>query len=559
MMKNIRIGDVLIAEGYATEAQIADAIAVQKNDPAKRRLGQILLDNRIINEDQMLQALATRLNVKYVTLINFPIEINAVARIPKQVASKYTVIAIAENESQVTVALNDPLDFYAIEDVRSIVNKPLNIILCKRAEIEKLIAYWYSELDAHNAAKSANEAVENVSTVNIEDLSTNPDDTPVVTLVNSILLKAHNAGASDIHIEPFDKHTSVRVRIDGQILDYLTLSSALHSLIVSRIKILSSLDIAEKRLPQDGHFRTRLNNVELNVRVSILPTIYGEKAVLRFLSLNTTLDHSETYGMSVTDYNKISDILQSPHGIIYITGPTGSGKTTTLYMILERLAQKNVNISTIEDPVERNLERINQTQTNVQAGLTFESGLRSLLRQDPDVIMVGETRDNETASIAVSAALTGHLVLSTLHTNDAVSAIVRLQDMGVEKYMIANSLIGVVAQRLAKKICPYCKTAYQPTQEEIDLVGLPVTILHKGTGCNHCSDTGYKGRIAIHEILAIDPAVRSMVTRGMSVEQIQEQLLRDGKMQTLRQSLAKLVAEGVSTVEELLKLTYTVE
>lgn len=562
--KNVRIGDVLIAAGYATEEQISQAIATQKNDPAKRRLGRILIDSGVITEEQMLEALSKRLDIRFTSLENYPVELAAVSQIPKQVAQRYSMVAVSESDGFLTVALNDPLDFYAIEDVKSIVNKPLTVLLVKKAEIEKLIAYWYSELDARHAAKTANEAVTDADTVQLEDALTAADDTPVVTLVHSILLKAHSAGASDIHIEPFDKKTVIRVRIDGQILEYLTLSQALHSPVLSRIKVMSSLDIAERRLPQDGHFRTRLDGVELNVRVSVLPTIYGEKAVLRFLNMHTEIDRHETYGMAQAEYDKLCRILQTPHGVVYITGPTGSGKTTTLYMILERMSHMPMNISTIEDPVERNLERVNQTQTNVPAGLTFSKGLRSLLRQDPDVLMVGETRDTETAAVAVSAALTGHLVLSTLHTNNAVSAIVRLMDMGVEKYMIANSLTGIVAQRLAKKICPHCKEAYEASVEELALLNFPKDTqdslsLYKGSGCHHCSGTGYKGRIAVHEVLIVDAAVRAMISRGEPVETIGAYLAEAGKLNTLREGMTKLVLEGVSTVQELLKLTYSVE
>ncbi|MFR2405108.1 MAG: GspE/PulE family protein, partial [Eubacterium callanderi] len=296
-----------------------------------------------------------------------------------------------------------------------------------------------------------------------------------------------------------------------------------------------------------------------NIRTSVIPTVYGEKAVLRFLNQNTKLDHSGTFGMNDDNYARMRQILQSPHGIIYITGPTGSGKTTTLYMVLEMLSSKNVNICTIEDPVERNLDSINQTQVNNVAGLTFESGLRSLLRQDPDIIMVGETRDSETANIAVRAAITGHQVLSTLHTNDAVSTIVRLVDMEVEPYMVANSLTGVVAQRLVKKICPDCKEAYSPSEAERELLGRDVPVLYRGRGCHQCNHTGYKGRIAVHEILAIDKTIRNMISSQSPIEEVYEYVTAGHKTTSLRQSLAELVEQGVTSMEELLKVTYYVE
>ena len=323
------------------------------------------------------------------------------------------------------------------------------------------------------------------------DISEAADDTPIVTLLNSTLYKAHAAGASDIHIEPFEETTYFRIRVDGLIVDYLTLSVSLHNSLVARIKILAGMDIAEKRAPQDGHFRAKLQDIEINVRVSSLPTVYGEKIVMRFMGQGGALDNAGTFGMERDDYERVMDILQVPHGVVYITGPTGSGKTTTLYMIMEMLAKRHVNISTIEDPVERNLPRINQTQINPLAGLTFESGLRSILRQDPDIIMIGETRDSETASIGVRAALTGHLVMSSLHTNDSVSAIVRLLDMGVEDYLLANSLVGVVAQRLVKKICPFCREEYAPGENELRMLGgLRPESLARGKGCHNCNNTG---------------------------------------------------------------------
>jgi type IV pilus assembly protein PilB len=382
----------------------------------------------------------------------------------------------------------------------------------------------------------------------------------VVALINSMLYKAHAAGASDIHIEPFETITQVRIRVDGQIVDYTSLSQSLHSPITARIKILAGLDIAERRAPQDGHFRAKLEDIEINVRVSSLPTIYGEKLVLRFMNQSAELDHAKTFGMEEDDYAKVLRLLSVPHGLVYITGPTGSGKTTTLYMLMEYLSKRYVNIATIEDPVEKTLAKINQTQINPLAGLTFESGLRSILRQDPDIIMIGETRDSETATISVRAALTGHLVLSSLHTNDSVSAVVRLLDMGVEDYLLANSLVGVIAQRLVKKICPFCREEYEPSESELRaLAGARPEKLARGRGCHNCSNTGYKGRVAVHEVLTLDGALRNMIARKTHTEEMYAYLRERKLLKTLQQSLTKLVLERKTTVEELLKLTYFVE
>lgn len=558
-MKNIRIGDVLVGDGYISENQLQEALAYQKVDKSKR-LGAILVDYGYVTENQLLGALAKRLDLKVINLSQMEVDLEAASKIPKNIAHKYTLIPISIDNGHLIVVTNDPLDFYAIEDVRLITGMPVDSVLADRQSITKAIDSSYAEIEAKKAAVSANEMADTMEDVSvIEDLDAEGDDAPVVNLINTMLIKGYNAGASDVHIEPFEKKTNVRLRVDGLIVDYLTLASALHQSVIARIKILSNLDIAERRLPQDGHFRARIGGVEMNVRTSVIPTVFGEKAVLRFLNQNTKLDHSGTFGMDEFNYSRMRDILQSPNGVIYFTGPTGSGKTTTLYMILEMLAGKNVNICTIEDPVERNLESVNQTQVNNIAGLTFESGLRSLLRQDPDIIMIGETRDAETANIAVRAAITGHQVLSTLHTNDAVSTIVRLVDMGVEPYMVANSLVGVVAQRLVKKICPDCKEAYSPSEAELEILGHNIPVLYRGRGCHQCNNTGYKGRIAVHEIVGIDKNIRNLIATEAPIEQIYEYVSKGQKTISLRDSLVGLVRQGITSMEELLKVTYYVE
>jgi type IV pilus assembly protein PilB len=491
-----------------------------------------------------------------------PVDLEAVKKIPKAVASKHCLIAIAVSNTVLRVNINDPLNYYAIEDVKLITHMQIEVQVCNRAEITKAINEYYSELDTQKASVVANEAVAGqASAFAYVDISESADDTPVVTLLNSTLYKAHSAGASDIHIEPFEENTYVRIRVDGQIVDYLTLSASLHTSLVARIKILSSLDIAERRAPQDGHFRAKLQDIEINVRVSSLPTVYGEKIVMRFMSQSAVLDNAGTFGMERDDYEKMVAMLQVPHGIIYVTGPTGSGKTTTLYMIMEMLAKRFVNISTIEDPVERTLARINQTQINPLAGLTFETGLRSILRQDPDIVMIGETRDAETASISVRAALTGHLVMSSLHTNDSVSAIVRLLDMGIEDYLLANSLVGVLAQRLVKKICPFCIEEYEPSEAELRAVRAEIDPgrLVRGKGCHNCNNTGYKGRVAVHEILGIDGAIRDFITSRAPTAEIYAYVKENRKLKSLQTSLRKLVLERKTSVEELLRLTYFVE
>lgn len=553
-MKNIPIGEVLKEYGYISEAQLQEALIAQKQDRSKR-LGQHLIDLGFVSEKQVLTALSDKLNEPLIDLSTSRINVDAVARIPQNLAEKYGMIAIAEDNGRLQVVTSDPLNFYAIEDIRLVTGMNLFICLAEKADIKKTIDYYYAEIKAKNAASVANDNVNIFEFDETELFDAEEDETPVVKLLNSLLSRGYNAGASDIHIEPFEDKTLVRMRVDGQIIDYVTLAKNLHTSLVVRIKIVANLDIAEKRVPQDGHFVTKINDVEMNLRVSLIPTVYGEKAVLRYLNSNTPIDHANHFGMEESNYLKMSMMMEMPHGIIYITGPTGSGKTTTLYMILEALAKRQVNISTIEDPVERNLERINQMQVNTVAGLSFERGLRALLRQDPDIIMVGETRDAETAEISVRAAITGHLVVSTLHTNDAVSAIVRLQDMGIEPYMVANSLIGVVAQRLMRKICPHCKAKYKTTELEKQMLGEDIEYVYRGKGCHLCNNTGYKGREAVHEIIQVDKEVRRMITNKEEIDTIYAYMQKEQNVVTLKDSAVALVKEGITTIEELYKIT----
>lgn len=556
-MKNIPIGEVLCEYGYLTQEQLQRALEEQRKDSSKR-LGSILMELGFVTERQMLEALGQKLQFRMVQLETYPVDVEAVDKVPRQLAVKYNLVGIREQEGKLTIALSDPLNFYAVEDIRQVTNMPLEICLAEKKSISDVIDFYYAEIEAKQAARQANIAVAEIPgafTARVEG-----DETaPVVKLLNSLLVRGHNTGASDIHIEPFEEATTVRMRIDGMIIEYVTLAKKLHQSLIARIKILSNLDIAEKRMPQDGHFKSTIEGFEMNIRVSVIPTVYGEKAVLRFLSTNTKIDGSNQFGMSKANYRKMLNMLHNPHGIVYLTGPTGSGKTTTLYMVLEHLAKMQVNISTIEDPVERNIPRINQMQVNNVAGLTFESGLRALLRQDPDIIMVGETRDNETAAISVRAAITGHLVLSTLHTNDAVSSIIRLEDMGLPPYLIANSVVGVVAQRLVRKVCTHCGFSYTPDETEREELTPDIETVWRGKGCHICNHTGYRGRVAIHEIVAIDKNIRRMVVEKASIDTIYEYAVTKQSMKTLKQSMLDLVRGGVTTVEELLKLTYYVE
>ena len=553
-MKNIPIGEVLKEYGYISEDQLRVALAEQKKDRSKR-LGQHLIDLGFISEKQMLMALSDKLNEPIVDLSTTNIEVEAVSRIPKALALKYDLIAITEQNGVLTVITSDPLNFYGIEDIRQVTGMNLSIGVCEKKEILKAIDYYYAEIKAREAANVANQNVTSFEFNEEELFDSETDDTPIVKLFNSLLSRGYNSNASDIHIEAYEDKTMVRMRIDGMIVDYVQLAKNLHASLIVRIKIMSNMDIAEKRLPQDGHFVTTVDGIKMNLRVSIIPTSYGEKAVLRFLNSNTSIRNDKTYGMIKENYEKVCKMLEMPHGIIYFTGPTGSGKTTTLYMILETLAKRQVNISTIEDPVEKNIERCNQMQINTMAGLTFEKGLRALLRQDPDVILVGETRDGETASISVRAAITGHLVLSSLHTNDAISTIVRLEDMGVEPFMVANSLVGSISQRLVKTICPHCKEEINTTEMDRAVLGQDVKKIYKGAGCHLCNHTGYKGRTAIHEVVVINKEVRKMISARVELDDIYEYVKKTQNLKTLRDQAVDYVKQGITTMDELYKIT----
>ncbi len=553
---NLRIGEILTEKGYVTEEQIGQALAYQK-EHRDMRVGQILMELGFVTEMQVLEALADRLHVDIVEVAQLSVDISAVSMVEKSLAEKNLILPIQEKNHTMTIVTNDPLNYFALEEVRQQTGCHLEILLSEEAPLRQAISYYYAEVSARKAAKQANVGftVEE-NELEIENLTDSDDEAPIIRLLNSLLERAIKTNASDIHIEPFEKETKVRMRVDGVIMDYVTIQRNIHSPLIARIKILANLDIAEKRLPQDGHFRAGLEEGYVNIRVSILPTVFGEKAVLRIMSTNGELEHADHFGMDDYSYERFLPMLNYPNGIIYITGPTGSGKSTTLYMVLEYLSKRNVNISTIEDPVEKNLPGINQTQVNPVAGLTFDVGLRALMRQDPDIIMLGETRDGETAGTSVRAAITGHVVLSTLHTNDAASSIVRLEDMGVETYLVANSLVGLVAQRLLRKVCPHCAREVDTTEQERIFLGEDVKRTRRGMGCSHCNNTGYKGRIAVHEILSMDHMVRKMVVEHQSIEEIKRYAIEQQGMRTLKESGLQLVKEGVTTPEELMKISY---
>ncbi len=556
-MQNLPIGEVLKEYGYITQEQIEQALQYQKSQTGgkKARLGTLLVEMGFVTELQVLQALGLKLDLQMVNLEEYDVDVDVAAKIPKQLAEKYNVIAVSENDGRLQLVMSDPLNFYAQEDIRQIVDMPLEVLLCEEAKIRKAIENYYSEISTKQAAKKANISVEDIEVPQLTADDAD-DDVPIIKLINSLLVRGYSTNTSDIHIEPAKEYTQVRMRIDGEMVSYLTLEKSLHNSIVARIKIMSNLNIAEKRVPQDGNFHVVLEGIEISMRVSVLPTTHGEKVVMRYLTSDTKIDHAGRFGMNEHSYNLLMKMMSAPNGIIYITGPTGSGKTTTLYMVLQYLAQRPVNISTIEDPVEKDLPGITQTSVNVAAGMTFAVGLRALLRQDPDIIMIGETRDGETAEISVRSAITGHLVVSTLHTNDAISSIVRLADMGVAPYLISNSVVGIVAQRLVRKVCQYCKYETDATPEDIAIIGEGIPKIWRGKGCKVCSNTGYKGRISIHEMVYIDKHLKRMIANGADSEEMTKYAKESQGMQFLLDSAIELVKEGVTTPEEVQKIAY---
>ena len=554
---NLRIGNILVEKGYVTPDQMNQALAWQKEHRDKR-VGQILMELGFVSESQVLDALASRLHLNIVDVAQLSVDLQAVGKVSREVCEKNLILPVSFQGHNMEIVTNDPLNYFALEEVRQQTGCHLEISLSEEEPLRKAISYYFAEVNARKAATQANVdfAVAAQDEIEIEDLESGDDEAPIIRLLNSLIERAIKTEASDIHIEPFETETKVRMRIDGVIMEYVTIQRNIHAPLIARIKILSNLDIAEKRIPQDGHFRVTLEGGSVNIRVSILPTVFGEKAVLRIMAATTHMDHADHFGMDDYSYNQFAPMLNHPNGIIYITGPTGSGKSTTLYMVLDYLSGRNVNISTIEDPVEKNLPGINQTQVNPVAGLTFDVGLRALMRQDPDIIMVGETRDGETAGTSVRAAITGHVVLSTLHTNDAVSSIVRLEDMGVETYLVANSLVGLVAQRLMRKVCPNCSTEMPTTEQERNFLGEDIKTIRRGAGCSRCNHTGYSGRIAVHEIVAIDNQIRRMIINHSPVEEISAYAREHQHMRTLKESGLILVKEGKTTPEELLKISY---
>lgn len=552
-----KLGDCLIEAGKITNEQLKTVLEEQRK--SGRRIGEILIEDGHVSEDDVLSALEFQLGVPRVEIEILNVEAEAVKLIPETLASRHNLFPIAIKGNRLQVVMSDPLNIFALDDVKIASRMEVEPLLGSRDDIKNAISKYYSGQLVEKAADELKK--ENLQELPIDgedDELENVKNAPAVRLVDSIIVNAVKARASDIHIEPFEKYIKIRYRVDGELIEVLRPAKETLGALVTRIKILSNLNIAEKRVPQDGRIITKVDDKDIDLRVSILPTVFGEKVVIRVLSKNNALINKKNLGLEDDDLEKLNRIIASPYGIILVTGPTGSGKSTTLYAILNELNTENKNIVTVEDPVEYLLEGVNQVNVNVKAGLTFAAGLRSILRQDPDIVMIGEIRDNETAEIAIRSAITGHLVLSTIHTNDAPSAIVRLTDMDIEPYLVATSISGVIAQRLVRRICPNCKKEYVAEDYEKKALGVdPNTnlILSRGEGCTYCGDTGYLGRVGIYEIMEITRNHREYIIKNRSSDEIRDLSLQTG-MKSLATSCRNLVLKGATTFDELMKLSH---
>ncbi len=561
MKTNFKIGQALLEEKIITQSQLDDALSEQAK--TGKKLGAILVEKGYISDVEFTKALANRLKTAYVDLDKMKLDSDIVKLIPQEFARKNCLIAVDLIDNNLIVAMNDPLNFYIIEDLRFMTGYDIKTVIAPERTICKAMDIFYAGLSSNEAANDVNkEFSSNLdSQMSVEDseMEERVDSAPVVRLVNSIILQAIKIGASDIHIEPTKNDTKVRMRIDGHLREVLRLDIAAHGSVITRLKIMSSMNIAERRIPLDGRCEIELENSLVDMRVSTIPTVYGEKAVIRIL-FNPSIDivqNKKALGFSKKNMQLFDKLIKTSHGVVLVTGPTGSGKSSTLYTIINEIMSPDINIVTIEDPVEFKIDGANQMQINTKAGLTFASGLRSILRQDPDVIMVGEIRDNETAAIAIRAAITGHLVLSTIHTNDAASTIDRLVDMGIMPFLVASAVTSIIAQRLVRKICPFCKISYQSTESENSILEIDKSVtLYRGEGCSQCNNTGYKGRTAIHEIILFDENLRKMITNREDSGTILKYAISQGTT-TLKQDMTERVLRGDSTIAELIQATYT--
>lgn len=562
-MISSKIGAILLSENLITQEQLDKALEVQKKEGG--RLGSILIKLGYVDEKKIAEFLSKQHNVPYVDLSTVHIEPKVLNLIPRDLCEKFLVVPFDREGQTIMVAIADPSNVYALEELRFVsgfnvkpyvaVESAIREFLNKQVKAEEKVLAEFENLDINEF-----EFEESKEEVNLTELKKEVDEAPIVKLVNYILTEAVKRGASDIHVEPYEKDFRIRFRIDGVLQEFIRPPKSIKDALTSRLKILAELDIAERRLPQDGRIKIKIFGKSIDVRVSTLPVLHGEKVVLRILDKSNLQFDLEKLGFEPESLKVFLNGIESPYGMVLVTGPTGSGKSTTLYSALCRLNKEDTNIMTAEDPVEYNIFGINQVQMKEEIGLNFAAALRSFLRQDPDIIMVGEIRDYETAEIAIKAALTGHLVLSTLHTNDAPSTINRLLNMGIEPFLVASSTNVILAQRLARKICKNCAEKIKISQEALLAVGFKKEELntftpYKGKGCDACNGTGYKGRVALYEVMGVTDSIKELILRGATASEIKKQAIKEG-MLTLRRSGLEKVKSGLTTIEEVVRVTF---
>ncbi len=559
-----KLGEMLVEAKLLTDEQLNQALTDHKKSGLK--LGKYLMQQGTLTEYQIISVLSQQLKIEKYHPDKYPVDINLVQIVPSDIAQKYQVAPLKKKGHLLTIAMVDPVDINAQDAIEMLTNHEVEPVVCTERELNQLIGQVYGmqsgiggvlesieELKIDSGADADAIAGPSTDDLQVSSLQGMAEEAPIVRLVNSIISQAVRESASDIHLSPQLKNVQVRFRIDGRLHEVPAPPKAMFLPIISRIKILANMDIATSRIPQDGRFTVKMENKEINVRVSSIPTIYGENLVLRLLDMGAGVYSLDRLGMSKEDKDKVDSIINKPYGMILSTGPTGSGKSTSLYAIIKEINRADIHIITLEDPVEYRVERVRQVQLNRKAGMTFASGLRSILRQDPDVIMVGEIRDGETAGIAVQAALTGHRVLSTVHTNDSAGAITRLLDMGIEPFLVSSVLLVSFAQRLVRTICTYCKEPYRPNEKVVEawgLNGVKDGQFQRGRGCPACMGTGYRGRTGLFEILLNDDLIQDMIIKGASAQEIHRAAKQAGRLRTLREDAVIKVLNGVTTLEE---------
>jgi type IV pilus assembly protein PilB len=549
-----QLGDILLEDGLVTQQQLFDAY--DEHQRLGRALGRVLVDSGVLTESQLVAALAQQIGMRFVDLTDFPVDGAALLLVPQAVCRRYNALPIGWDDGHLLVAMSDPANVFALDDIRSITNADVRPVVATKSDVVAAINRYFradSDLDDLTLALDQDEDE------NLTGLKEITEEAPIVKFVNLLITQAINDRASDIHIEPNERDLRVRFRIDGVLHDIMRSPRNIQSGVISRLKIMAEINIAERRIPQDGRLSVTVGGKKIDLRVATLPTVWGEKVVMRVLDNSTAMLTLADLGFSQPNYDRYSASFTKPYGMILVTGPTGSGKSTTLYATLNIVSRPEVNVITVEDPVEYRIPGINQVQTNVKAGLTFAAALRSILRSDPDVVLIGEVRDHETAQIAIEAALTGHLVLTTLHTNDAPSAITRLIEMGIEPFLVGSAMDAVLAQRLARRLCSKCKEAYVPEPEVLLSSrypwqdGDPIPELYRPIGCSACSKTGYKGRLALHEVMAVTEEIERMAVTGASAVDIKKIATEQG-MRSLRLDGMDKVLAGVTSLEEILRI-----